>query len=379
PASSNSLDEAGLELNTQTFTPQAGYRIPDTVFVSSPRVGLALKTYDRQDGMPNWNGIYGGTLLADTTPVFHFAFDRIPFEQTEYLNALTDYADWTENTSWYHRFWALTQDAVFWDKEAGYDGTLHLRANTPLPVRMQVHDHAGNVSELALTLVYRPDQGAKMPPRPHQYFLPAGEESLIDNQEFRLHLPDKALYRDCYFQYSRLPDGSTNRLSPTHQIHEQLTPLHGRARVALRPDQDIPTALQDKVILGRCDDEGHWSGRNASYQPEDGRYYSAISSFGDYALYLDTIPPTVEIDYFPTDLRRARGFSLFIKDNVSAGGLRYRGTVDGRWVLLEYDAKNDRLTYDFGEWDLNPGEHQFTLEVADARGNSTSWKRRFRR
>ncbi|MEL7159814.1 MAG: M23 family metallopeptidase [Bacteroidota bacterium] len=375
------LDEAGLELTTQTFTPQAGYRIPDTVFVTSPRVGLALKTYDRQDGMPNWNGIYAGTLLADTTPVFRFAFDRIPYEQTEYLNALTDYADWTANTSWYHRFWALTQDAVFWNrgaKSAGYDGTLHLKPNAPLPVRMQVHDHAGNLSELSLTLVYRPTSSPTTSPRPHQYFLPAGEESLIDNQELRLHLPATALYRDCYFQYARLPDASANRLSPTHQLHHELKPLHGRAKVALRPDRNLPSELQEKVILGRCDGDGHWSGRNATFQEEDGRFHSAISSFGDYALYLDTLPPTVAIDYFPTDLRRARGFSLFLKDNVSAGGLRYRGTVDGQWVLLEMDAKNDRLTYSFAERDPGPGEHEFVLEAEDARGNKTIWKRRFR-
>ncbi|MEM1357494.1 MAG: M23 family metallopeptidase [Bacteroidota bacterium] len=378
------LDERGLELTTQTFslksTREGGYRVGDTVVVNSPRIGLALKTYDRQNGMPNWNGIYGGELYADSTQVFRFTFDRIPFEQTEYLNALTDYADWTQNTSWYHRFWALTQDAMFWlptAKGGGYDGTLHLRPNLPLPVRMRVLDHAGNVSELDFTMIYRPGNPPQVN-RPHQYFLPAGERSIIDNGALRLEFPATALYRDCYFQYASLPDASANLLSETHQLHQAHTPLHGRTRVAIRPHAPIAAELRDKVVLGSCDEEGHWSGRGGSWE-EDNRFYSRISSFGNYALYLDTIPPTVAINYFSTDLRRSGGFSVLITDNLSGGGLQYRGTIDGKWVLLEYDIKNDKLTYDFEDGDPGPGEHNFAREVSDRLGNTTHWERRFRR
>ncbi|MEM6772372.1 MAG: M23 family metallopeptidase, partial [Bacteroidota bacterium] len=152
------------------------YSTKDTIVVSTPLVGLALKAYDRQNGMPNWNGIYGGQLYADTTLVFDFTWDEIPYEQTEYLNALTDYADWKQNTSWFHRFWALTQDAMFWTEagEVPYNGSLRLRPNLPLPVSMRVLDFAGNVSTLNFTLVYRPN-GSPHPSLPHQYFLPAGE------------------------------------------------------------------------------------------------------------------------------------------------------------------------------------------------------------
>jgi hypothetical protein len=384
------LDEAGLEVSTQTIEPtlqrDGNYVVTDTLIVGQARIGLALKTYDRQDAMPNWNGIYGGRLTADTTAVFDFAFHRIPFEQTEYLNALTDYADWTENKSWYHRFWALSptqfrarpQGA----KEVGkgaktYDGTLRLRPEVPLPVRLEVYDHAGNVTTCQLTLLYRLSPASPRP-RPHQYFLPAGEASIIDKGDFRLELPADVLYRDCFFRYARLPDTSAGHLSAFHQLDSPSTPLHGQARLAIRPMGNVANNLRPHAFLGQCNDDGEWSSRGGEWQA-DGRMVANISTFGDYALFLDTIPPTVTINAFATDLRRASGFSIYVKDNVKGRWPTYRATIDGAWALLEFDGKSDKLNYNFADGDPGPGEHLFEITVNDGRGNATVWQRRFRR
>ena len=408
------LDERGLERGSQTISPTAlrggNYAVRDTVVVARRRIGLGLKSYDRQNAMPNWNGIFGGDLLADSTLVFRFRFARIPFEETEYLNALTDYADWTENESWYHRFWALstrqfrapmprdtagpfaflnaarTQDAGNGKGTAPYDGSLMLQAGKPLDLRLRTVDFAGNASELSLVVVYRPgtpsgetNQGfAQGGSGPHQYFLPAGEPSIIDNGDLRLELDSNALYRDCFFRYARLPDRSANHLSDVHQLHDRRTPLHGSARLHLRPAAQIPASLKDRVFLGSCDNAGRLSSRGGTWTDE-GRLAASIPTFGDYGLFLDTLPPTVEINYFSTDLRRAAGFSVIIDDNVSGGRLRYRGTIDGKWALLEHDGKSGKLNYSFADGEPGPGEHLFELEVTDAQGNGTRWQRRFRR
>jgi hypothetical protein len=106
--------------------------------------------------------------------------------------------------------------------------------------------------------------------------------------------------------------------------------------------------------------------------------HTRIGSFGSYALLLDTLPPTVRIERFPTDLRRRSGFSLLIGEE-SGGGLRFRGTVDGQWVLMEYDAKSGRLYHRFADSPLRPTgkRRRFTLRVADDRGNVRSFERSF--
>ena len=393
-------DGTGTESESQTLTPErvaeGRYVIRDTVEVGTPLVDFALKTYDRQDAMPNWNGVYGGALFVDSVRWFRFAFDRIPFADTEYLNALTDYADWTANVSWFHRYHALSpQQFMARPKDVTPGGIPHsvgtgkgteiaVRGNPTYrlgdgahDVRLTARDHAGNESVVDLVVRFS-SLGHGTRARPHNYFLPAGEPSIIDNGSFRLELDATALYEDCYFRYQQLPDDSAGRLSPTHQLHDRLTPLHGRARLHLRPFRPPPDSLRDRAFIGSCSPAGEWTGYGGAWQA-DGRLAASIPVFGDYAIFLDTIPPTITINYFSKDLRRAAGFSLLIEDNVATGPLRYRGTVDGKWILLEYDLKNDKLAYDFRNGDFGPGEHLFELEVTDGVGNVGRFVRRFRR
>lgn len=62
-------------------------------------------------------------------------------------------------------------------------------------------------------------------------------------------------------------------------------------------------------------------------------------------------------------------FSLVITDNLSGIG-RYDLWLNGTWVLAEYDAKKDLLTYYFDE-DTPIGILQFKLELEDKVGNKT--------
>ena len=67
--------------------------------------------------------------------------------------------------------------------------------------------------------------------------------------------------------------------------------------------------------------------------------------------------------------------SLKIRDNLS-GIDSYRGTVDGKWILMQYDAKNKKLSYYFDE-KVPPGEHTFKLVVKDGVGNRSSFESKF--
>ena len=371
------LDADGHEITATTYA--VGRTFPDTLFVNTPDVALGVKAYDRQDAMPNKNGPYRGSLYVDSTFQFGFEHARIPYEDTRYLNALTDYREWTARSSWFHKLWALprVQSDVVKAGEGGLRGRLRLRAGTPLRGWVRVEDYAGNETDQAFVIVYRADRPRGLS-HPHQYFLPAGEESLIERPGARVYFPADALYEDLYLQYGELPDASDGRLSSTVQLHNPLTPLHRPVHITLTPNRTPADSLKGHVYLGSCSEDGRYSSQGGEWT-DDGRFTTTVHSFGDYALFLDTTPPTVQINSFPTNLSRYKGFSVLIEDDVSGGGLDYRGTVDGEWVLLEYDAKNDKLTHTFDHGDVGRGRHRFELTVRDARGNSTTWARNFTR
>lgn len=69
-----------------------------------------------------------------------------------------------------------------------------------------------------------------------------------------------------------------------------------------------------------------------------------------------------------------------IRDNFVTDGdakpLSFSATVDGEWILMEYDAKTARLFHRF-DGSIQAGQHQLRLEVVDAMGNKRILERNF--
>ena len=369
----------GTVAETLTY-PVSNGRLPDTVYVSQPHVGLAFQAIDRQNAMPNRNGIYRASLRADSAEVFAFQYDSIPYRKTRYVNALTDYAEQQRTGNWYYRLYAMVRDAVFWSSaDTLSSGILRLRKGTDRQVSITAADYAGNEVRFGTVLRLDPAKAiAARPVRaPHQYYLPSGERSIIDTAGLRLEVPADALYSDLRFRYQRFEEKSANLLSAVHQLDETSTPLHSACSLTIPAVRAVSTRERSAAYIGRCNDDGSYSSVGGQWIAGD-RMEAKITTLGDYAILLDTVPPRVRIRDFRTDLRGGRGFSLLVDDAVG-GALTYRATVDGRWILMELDAKSGTLTHTFDDYVKVSGgqRHDFRLVVRDARGNESTYERSF--
>ncbi|HET6992273.1 MAG TPA: M23 family peptidase, partial [Bacteroidia bacterium] len=66
-----------------------------------------------------------------------------------------------------------------------------------------------------------------------------------------------------------------------------------------------------------------------------------------------------------------------ISDNFSGIGT-YRATIDGKWVLMQYEPKKKLLWYTFDDH-CGTGNHELVLTVTDKVGNKTEYKKTFSR
>jgi hypothetical protein len=129
----------------------------------------------------------------------------------------------------------------------------------------------------------------------------------------------------------------------------------------------------------------------AQMDPVSGRIYSATGKFaegwvegnirvlGDYALAVDTVAPKIvplSIANKNT-LQEANRIRFTITDNLS-GIETVRGTIDDKWVLFEYDLKNNLISYTFDKGRLAFGKkHVLHLEVTDFKGNTSTYNANF--
>jgi hypothetical protein len=182
-------------------------------------------------------------------------------------------------------------------------------------------------------------------------------------------IPAGNLYDDLYFTYSTLPK-RPGTYSVIHRIHNRLTPINDTFDLWIKPDSSIGKYTNKAVIVntdGVCE--------NSTY--EDGYVKTKARTFGDYFVKVDTVPPFI----IPINikngaiLKKAGSIALHIGDKLS-GVKGYAGTIDGKWVLMQWDYKTHILHYYFTK-EIAPGKHSFYLTVTDAKDNAAHFGAEF--
>ena len=89
--------------------------------------------------------------------------------------------------------------------------------------------------------------------------------------------------------------------------------------------------------------------------------------FGTFAISVDTVSPVLTVVALPSEKSQAAVFK--VTDDLS-GIKTYRALLDGKWLLMEYDAKRNALFCDLNGISTNK-KHTLELTVTDSVGNQT--------
>ena len=105
---------------------------------------------------------------------------------------------------------------------------------------------------------------------------------------------------------------------------------------------------------------------------------SSTKLFGRYTLSTDSVAPVIKALNFQNKkwLSKSRYLKIKIEDNFS-GISKYRATINGKWILMEYDYKTKTLTHDFYDNVVNDTKNQIKLIVTDNVGNSSTFEATF--
>jgi hypothetical protein len=348
----------------------------DTIAVAAWRTGLALKVYDRMTGVSNWNGIYKLSLWVNDSLSYQFKMDAFGFNETRYINAHLDYAEQVEKKSYFNRCFLLPGNKLSIYKGQP-DGIVPLFKNKATKVKLVAEDIHENRSSLEFYL--KRDEVNVPSPKPFQYAFDYNNPAEIKQDDILVKFPAKAFYETCYLTYSKEPAPSNSYYAEVYHLGDYTIPVHRYFDVAIKPSTPIPDRLKNKAFIAYCDKNeeintcgGEWAGAYLK---------ASVRQLGEYSIQLDTIPPSLKNINLNPNMQGRTAFSFKIEDETptsgKANGLRYTASIDGKWVLMKYDGKNDKITHHFEE-DLEKGEHTFRLEVRDDRNNTNTYETAFR-
>lgn len=345
----------------------------DTVHVTGSII-FGIETNDAGEGSLN-TGVHKIRLLLDNRLVFSQDIDRFAFAETRYVNSILDYPAYISDGRKIQRSYVAPNNKTGIVKTAENRGILSFSSEGFHSVRYEVEDAFGHESVVTFTVKshppapvgVRPPSSGTSQEKQNGTLIAWKNDNRFENRELKLEIPKEAVYEDFYFDYKELAPPAEAK-SPLFQLHDKYTPLHTYCNLSLRIS-GLPEKLAAKAVIASVSANGKFSSAGGKYA--GGWITTRIREFGKYTLVTDTRPPVitpVNISH-NKKVQKQRTIRIKISDDLS-GIDTYRGTLNGKWILMDYDAKNRLLEYIFDQR-LRPGRNEFRLVVTDAVGNTS--------
>jgi hypothetical protein len=311
-------------------------------------------------------------MYVDTTCYFSQKFDRFAFAETRYANSELDFPQVMKNGQRILRSYIAPNNRLSMYGRGRNRGIVNFSDTKAHKVVYVVRDAFANTTRLTFWVKSHlpPGSGVRMEKKPKGTLLSCGKPNSFKADGITLDLPADALYEDLDFVYSAAP-AVPGGYGPVHHLQDEYTPVHSACTLALKAGT-VPASLAAKALIVKVDENNHFGGRGGKM--ENGYIVTQIREFGNYTVAVDTVPPQIRpVNVAPDkNVAKQKDLSFRISDNLS--GIRsYRGTLNGKWILMDYDAKSGRLVYSFDDR-IRSGKNAFKLVVRDAVGNESVYQ-----
>lgn len=333
-------------------------------------VYLGVKAYDYMDETTNIYGVYSIQLQVDSQLIFSSVLDRIPFEQTRYLNSFVDYKEWKTKRSFVMKSKVDKGSRLNVYKQVVNRGIININEERVYSCVYTLRDAFGNKTVLKFSI-----QGKKHDLTPSiscdtllAYDLPY--TGIYDG--VRIEIPENSFYEDVPFSYRR--EERPGYLSSVHVVHTSETPVHNSYSLRVKIDSDKIDDKQKYYMACIQPNGGEWAIKG---EYNDGFYEISTNSFGMFAVKIDTIAPVIT-PLAPDSWVKNGNIKFRISDSQTGIG-HFRGTIDGEYALFEYDAKTATLSYKIDRKRVSRDkEHELVMIVTDNCGNRQQYMRKFK-
>jgi hypothetical protein len=372
---------------------------PDTIRVFG-NFAFGIEATDKANDVPNVLGLHTKQVFIDDDLKFAWKLDEIPFSHMRFINAFMDFAHFDsigKRIQWTH---ILPGNRLNIYQKTHNRGVFSFVENGAYNLRVEVADFSGNTSVLNVVLLVddemKPDESSvefhnsaatsiESPPNSTiRRLFSHIVSNTFETDEIRVVVPANALYDNIIFEYRMEHAGADvnvrtdeNRqiFSNIHHVHHSGTPVHANYALRIKP-VGLPENLENKATISS------WDRRKNEWVFEGGQINNGfilhnIRKFGIFAVCMDTIAPTIKpVDVQNNRIPSSQNVLTFRIDDDFSGIGNYRATINGRWFLMEYDAKTKTLQgrIDRHNTRLQNGEHDFKLVVTDKMNNATTYQ-----
>lgn len=342
--------------------------IADKIFASG-EIGLGVNSYDRQDLAFNKNGIYELESYVNGVKNFSYNFKKFSFGESRYINTLIDYSRFKKMKQRVQRCFVTPANKLSIYNGVVDNGRIQIEEGKEYTVVLKIKDFKSNTTTITVPIVGKKQKiTRKRKENITKNLVTRNEAHTLKEGDVSLYIPKQTFYEDFYFDLSKDKKGR-------YKVHNDKVPAHKNFVITFDVSK-YTAAERKKLFIASLNKK-----KKPSYsrtKKKGTKFTTSTKNLGTYFLAKDTIPPKVKPVNFAKDkwISSKKYLKIKVTDDLSAVR-SYRGTINGKWVLFEYDAKKGMLTYDFNDVAFTEAKHNLKLIVTDNVGNSTTFTSTF--
>jgi len=337
--------------------------------VVSGRISFGISTIDKMNDISNKNGVYSIKLLNDTSLIFHLNMSELSFNTTRYINSVIDYSYYEKNKKRIVRTQVDTNNVFDNYLVVENNGIIDFSDTLVHSFTYEVKDAYDNVADLSFKIKSEDEKNNQYEnndTNTHFYF---DKSNSLVKDSIQVSFPSNSFYQSFNFDYEKYEKDSIS-LSAIYKLHNRLTPVHKYFSIKIIPNRII-LEKENKAYISYSPDNSDYSFVESK---KEGNYITCRSrQLGYYKVMIDTIPPDIkEVNFYNKKvLTKQNTLKIKIKDKQT-GIKTYRATINGNWILMEYDAKKDLLVYTLDD-KITKGVNEFKLVISDLLGNENTY------
>ncbi|WP_291965494.1 M23 family metallopeptidase [Maribacter sp.] len=333
-------------------------------------IGVGFIGFDRLDMAANKNGIYSVELSVNGKVYSLYDFESFSFGETRYINTLVDYDYYGRHRQKIQKSFKSPGNNLSIYKDLYNDGIVKINEGLSYNAKLLIKDYAGNKLELNIPIegVKNLLGNKKIVNKTDNYVI-AKKPNNFDLDGAKVYFPTNTFYEDFYIDLKKGKDTVT--------IHTNTVPAHRNFTITFDVSK-YSKEERKQLFIARLDSK--LRPNHVSTYKRGNEFTTRTRNLGTYTLAKDTVAPTIRTKNFKEKqwLNNYKYLSVQIADDLS-GVDKYAATLNGEWILMEYEPKRNTLTYNFDDKIADQTQCVLEVTVTDNVGNTNTLSTSFYR
>ena len=337
---------------------------------ASGKIGFGVNVYDLLGKELNKNGIYSLEMKINGIRHYYHDVETFSFSESKFINLLIDYEYYSKYKSRIQKTFREKENKLSIYKDLIEEGGITINEGLNYQVEIIAKDFIGNSSSLKIPVVGLKSESILNQERDTTaYKIVKKEFQKFSKNGVTIAFPKNTFYKDLFLNFS-----VNDRIAT---IHKPIIPLDKKFTITF-----------DSIMYKRSEvNQIYIANMNNKKYPyymdtrkKSDKIFTTTKTLGKYGLLIDNQIPKIYNSNFKDNDWMSRLRYLTIKISDSQSGIKsYEASIDNEWILMEYDVKKKRLSYDFRDKKLVGSKHIFKLVVSDNVGNTNTYNATFYR